>query len=76
MDPLDRRTLERAAPGVRGQEHRRLAEWTADETLLNLWRAFLARLSERQQVCWDECFIDGTFIMAKKGAPWSGKPSA
>ncbi len=55
--------------GAKSTAHRRRAEWTADETLLNLWRAFLARLSERQQVRWDECFIDGTFIMAKKGAP-------
>lgn len=62
--------------GAKSTVHRRLAQWTADETLLNLWRALLARLSERRQVRWDECFVDGTFIVAKKGAPWSGKPSA
>ena len=54
--------------GSKSTVHRRLAQWAADETLLNLWRAFLAQLNERQQVRWDECFVDGTFVVAKKGA--------
>jgi len=62
--------------GSKSTVHRRLAQWTAEETLLNLWRAFLAQLSERQQVRWDECFIDGTFIVAKKGGLPSAPPSA
>ena len=61
--------------GAKSTVHRRLAEWSADGTLLNLWRALLAQLNERSQVRWEECFIDGTFIPAKKGATSSGKPS-
>jgi hypothetical protein len=35
--------------------------------LLKLWRAFLNQLNERQQIRWNECFIDGTFVTSKKG---------
>jgi len=61
--------------GSKSTVHRRLSQWAADGTLLNLWRALLAQLNE-QQVRWDECFIDGTFVVAKKGAPMSAPPSA
>jgi hypothetical protein len=44
--------------------------------LLNLWRAFLNQISERQKVRWYEYFIDGMFIRAKKGARWSGRLKA
>jgi site-specific recombinase XerD len=47
--------------------HRRLAEWAETDVLLNLWRAFLNQLSDQQKVRWNECFIDGMFIRAKKG---------
>lgn len=47
---------------------RRLKEWEEDGTLKNLWRAFPAQLNEQQRVRWDECFADGTFVAAKKGA--------
>lgn len=53
---------------------RRLRDWSSDGTLLNLWRAFLAELNERDQIKWDECFADGTFASAKKGAKKSAKP--
>jgi transposase len=56
--------------------HRRLCQWAQDGTLLTLWRAFLSQLNERQQIRWNECFVDGTFIPAKKGGPKSAKPSA
>jgi transposase len=55
--------------------HRRLWQWAQDGTLLNLWRAFLVQLNETQQIRWNECFVDGTFIPAKKGGPKSAKPS-
>jgi len=45
-----------------------LKEWEEDGTLKNLWRAFPAQLNEQQRVRWDECFADGTFVAAKKGA--------
>ena len=44
---------------------RRLQEWDEDGTLLALWRAFLARLNDRDKVCWDECFGDGSFAHAR-----------
>lgn len=53
---------------------RRLRQWEEDGTLLNLWRAFLSQLSEREQIRWDECFADGTFVSAKKGAQKSVRP--
>src|SRR4029077_8892480 len=52
---------------------RRLKEWEEDSTLKNLWRAFLGQLNEQQRVRWDECFADGTFVAAKKGAQKSAK---
>jgi transposase len=56
--------------------HRRPCQWAKEETLLNLWRAFLRQLKERQQRRWSECFVDGTFGMAKKGGSKWAKPSA
>jgi hypothetical protein len=47
--------------------HRRLCQWAQDGTLLNLWRAFLSQLDQEQMIRWNECFVDGTFISAKKG---------
>ena len=62
--------------GSKSAVHRRLQRWTEDGTLEQLWRAFLAQLQERDQVRWDECFVDGTFASAKKGGSWSARPSA
>lgn len=52
--------------------HRRFRRWIKDDTLKNLVHAFA------QQVNLDlsECFIDGTFASAKKGAMPSERPSA
>jgi transposase len=54
---------------------RRLKQWEATGVLLKLWRAFLAQLNDQEKLRWDECFADGSFIPAKKGARRSGKPS-
>src|SRR5437867_2138157 len=54
---------------------RRLWTWEADGTLLALWRAFLADLNGREKLRWDECFGDGSFAPAKRGASESEKPS-
>ena len=54
---------------------RRLSVWSRTGVLLNLWRAFLSELNEREQIQWNECFIDGTFAPAKKGARASARPS-
>ena len=54
---------------------RRLREWEASGVLLDLWRAFLADLNDAQKIRWDECFGDGSFAPAKKGALPSARPS-
>ena len=56
--------------------HRRLCQWAEQGVLLNLWRAFLSQLDEKGMLRWNECFVDGTFVPAKKGAQQSAKPSA
>src|SRR4028119_875079 len=56
--------------------HRRLCQWAEQGVLLNLWRAFLSQLDEKGMIRWNECFVDGTFVPAKKGAQPSAKPSA
>ena len=62
--------------GPKSTVHDRLQRWTLDGTLEKLWRAFLAQLQEREQIRWDECFVDGTFVPAQKGGSKSAKPSA
>ena len=61
--------------GPKSTVHDRLQRWTGEGTLEKLWRAFLAQLQEREQIRWDECFVDGTFVPAKKGGLKSAKPS-
>jgi len=46
---------------------RRLRDWEEQGVWLNLWRAFLSELNERQQLKWSESFLDGSFAPAKKG---------
>ena len=48
--------------------HRRLCQWAEQGVLLNLWRAFLSQLDEKGMIRWNECFVDGTFVPAEKGA--------
>ncbi|MFZ5997425.1 MAG: transposase [Nitrospirota bacterium] len=55
---------------------RRLREWEDSGVLLNLWRAFLSDLSDQQKLRWDECFVDGSFVSAKKGGGMLAKRSA
>ena len=53
----------------------RLKLWTENGTPENLWRAFLAQLNDRAHIRWNECFLDGTFFSAKKGASRSARQS-
>ena len=53
--------------GAKSTVNNRLKEWAENDVLLNLWRAFLNQLSDKQKVKWDECFIDGMLVRAKKG---------
>jgi len=54
---------------------RRLSLWEEDGTWLRMWRAYLSELDVDGRIDWEECFIDGTFSPAKKGALKSAKPS-
>ena len=62
--------------GKRSTVHARLKKWAEDGTLEKLWRTFLAQLQEEDHIRWNECFVDGTFFSAKKGASKSARPSA
>lgn len=53
---------------------RRLAEWEQQGVWLGAWRVFLDRLNTRGRIRWDECFADGSFAPAKKGAKESETP--
>jgi transposase len=46
---------------------RRLRDWDEQGVWLNIWRAFLSDLKERQQLQWSESFLDSSFAPAKKG---------
>src|SRR5438067_6792345 len=59
--------------GSKSTVYRRLKEGVEGDVLLKIWRAFLDQLDDRKKVCWDECFMDGMFIQAKKGVRWSGR---
>jgi transposase len=54
---------------------RRLRDWEEQGIWLNIWRAFLSELNERQQLKWSESFLDGSFAPAKKGATEWAKPA-
>lgn len=55
---------------------RRLQMWEDAEALLDAWRALLGTLDAAGQLKWHECFADGTFSPAKKGAKTWEKPNA
>ena len=55
--------------------HRRFQGWVRDGTLVRVLQALAEDLRDRGGLDLSECFIDGTFIGAKKGGvPWA-KPS-
>jgi transposase len=56
--------------------HRRFQQWVRDGTLRAILEALAADLKERGQLDLSECFIDGTFVVAKKGAQEWETPSA
>lgn len=62
--------------GAKSAVHRRLKAWAASAVLLNLWRAGLNQRSDRQNVRWEACCIDGMFRRAKTGGRWSGRRPA
>lgn len=62
--------------GSKSAVHRRLSEWAESGALLNLWRAFLDQLNDARKIRWNECFVDGMFVVAKKGATVWARPNA
>ena len=54
---------------------RRLRMWEENDLWLKIWRTFIQELDKKGQVQWAECFMDGSFIPAKKGGLKSAKPS-
>ena len=53
---------------------RRLRFWHRQGIWRKAWRAFLSELDEKRRLEWSECFADGSFAPAKKGAKRSEKP--
>ena len=54
--------------------HRRFQEWVRAGVLRKILEALARDLIERGKLDLSECFIDATFVVAKKGAPLSQKP--
>ena len=55
--------------------HRRFQQWVEDGTLSKVLQWLAEDLRSRGQIDIEECFIDGTFASAKKGALELGKLS-
>ena len=55
--------------------HRRFQLWVKDGTLRRILEALAEDLQSRGKFDLSECFIDGTFVSAKKGASESERPS-
>lgn len=56
--------------------HRRFQEWCRHGVFEQILEALATELEERGAIDLSECFIDGTFVAAKKGAKASARPSA
>jgi len=55
--------------------HRRYQEWVQAGVLRKILEALADDLQTRGKFDLSECYIDATFVVAKKGAPVSEKPS-
>lgn len=56
--------------------HRRFQKWVREGVMENILRALVRDLTERGELDVSECFIDGTFVAAKKKGRWGGKDQA
>ena len=56
--------------------HRRFQNWVRSKVLEQVLLAVAQDLKDRGGLDLRECFIDGTFVPAKKGVAASGRPSA
>ena len=55
--------------------HRRFQRWVEEGVLSHILEALTKDLNERSGLDLSECFIDGTFVVAKKGEGRWEKPS-
>ena len=56
--------------------HRRFQNWVRSGVIEKILLALAAHLKEAGGIDLKECFVDGTFVPAKKGGAALGKPSA
>jgi len=56
--------------------HRRFQNWVRDGTLERVLLKLAEHLKEAGGLDLKECFVDGTFVPAKKGGVWSERPNA
>jgi transposase len=55
--------------------HRRYQQWVREGVLRDVLETLAQDLQERGELDLSECFIDGTFIVAKKGGETLARPS-
>ena len=55
--------------------HRRFQNWVRSGVIETILLALGAPLKDAGGLDLTECFVDGTFVPAKKGGDWSGRPS-
>lgn len=55
--------------------HRRFQNWVRSGVIEKILLALAQHLQEAGGLDLKECFVDGTFVPAKKGGAWLGKPS-
>lgn len=56
--------------------HRRFQNWVRSGVMEKLLLTLAAHLQEAGGLDLKECFVDGTFVPAKKGGSWWERPSA
>jgi transposase len=55
--------------------HRRFENWVRSGVIEKILLILAAHLKDAGGLDLTECFVDGTFVPAKKGGAWSEKPS-
>ncbi len=55
--------------------HRRVQNWVRSGALERVLLALAQHLKDAGGLDLKECFVDGTFVPAKKGGAWLGRPS-
>ena len=56
--------------------HRRFQNWVRSGVIERVLLTLAQHLKEAGGLDVKECFVDGTFVPAKKGGAWLGKPNA